>query len=401
MLGSVHSIAGATSGPHNRNVATRPLEDLPSVARRRLVRLLHRELRLDAFLEAADHELASVLPYDSSCWLSLDPATLLPTGHFTSNVDGDHLAALAANEFLEDDVNKFASLAGMPLPVGILSAATGGDLSRSPRYSALLADHGYRDGDELRATFLDGGSVWGCLAVHRRVGRFTAEEGRLVGDVAGYVASGIRRAILRTALQLDGEPDPPGLIVLGEDGAIESVTPPARNWLDELFDSTRGSAAVPLVLASIAHNARQAAAGRTEEVATLRLPRRSGGWMRLDASLLDDGDAGRVAVIVGPSREPEVATLIAEAYRLSKRERDVTGLVLRGRSTEEMAELLHLSAYTVQDHLKSIFEKVGVRSRRELVAQLFLQQSAPRLRAGAPLRSDGWFAGSAPVEPRH
>jgi DNA-binding CsgD family transcriptional regulator len=175
------------------------------------------------------------------------------------------------------------------------------------------------------------------------------------------------------------------------------MTAPARRWLDELFDSTRESAAVPLVLASIAHNARRAAAGQSDEVASVRLPGRSGGWLRLDASLMSDRDAGRVAVIVGLSREPEVATFIAEVYGLSKREREVTRLVLHGRSTEEMAELLHVSAYTVQDHLKSIFDKIGVRSRRELVAQLFLQQSAPRLAAGVALRSDGWFADSGPA----
>jgi DNA-binding CsgD family transcriptional regulator len=380
---------------------TRPLEDLHGVARRRLVRLLHRELRLDAFFEAADRVLASVLPYDSSCWLSLDPATLLPTSHFTSQVDGDHLLAIAANEYLEDDVNKFADLAGAPMPVGILSMATGGDLSRSSRYRRLLADLGYRDGDELRATLLDGDLVWGCVALHRRMGWFTAEEARLVGGVGGLLATGIRRAILRTALEVPIGPDPPGLIVLDKDDRIESVTSPAHAWLDELFDTTRESAAVPLVLASVAQNARRAAVGRTEEVATVRLPRRSGGWLRLDASLLDDREPGHVAVIVGPSREPEVATLIAEAYRLSKREREVTGLVLRGHSTDEMSDQLHMSAYTVQDHLKSIFEKVGVHSRRELVAQLFLQQSAPRLSSGAPVGSDGWFADGAPAGTRH
>jgi len=377
------------------------VEDLPTVARRRLVRLLHRELRLDAFFEAANEVLVSVLPYDSSCWLSLDPGTLLPTGHFTWRASGDHLNALAANEYLEDDVNKFAVLAGAPLPVGIMSVATGGDLSLSARYRTLLAGLGYRDGDELRATFLDGDTVWGCVAVHRHADWFAADDAGLVGDIGGYLASGIRRAILRTAVELHGEPDPPGLIVLGKDDAIESMTPPARLWLDELFDSTRESAAVPLVLASVAHKARLAAAGRTDEVASVRMPRRSGGWLRLDASMFDELDAGRVAIIVGPSREPEVAALIAEAYRLSKRELEVTGLVLRGRSTDEIAEQMHVSAYTVQDHLKSIFEKVGVRSRRELVAQLFFQQSAPRLSAAAPLRSDGWFSDATPTGTGH
>jgi DNA-binding CsgD family transcriptional regulator len=44
--------------------------------------------------------------------------------------------------------------------------------------------------------------------------------------------------------------------------------------------------------------------------------------------------------------------------------------VLRGRPTAEIADTLHISRHTLQDHLKAIFDKVGVRSRRELVGRL-------------------------------
>ena len=362
----------------------------------RFVGLLHRGLELSAFFDAADRTLLRVLPFDSSCWLTLDPATLLPTSHFTRQIGSDHLMALAANEFLEEDVNKFAVLARSSPPVGILSKATHGDLRRSPRFAKVLAPHGYADGDELRAVFLEGESVWGCVALHRRRGTFEDREAAVVAEVGGYIAEGIRRAILATALAADGEPDPPGLILLRGDDSVESVTPAANRWLGEILDPTGGSAGVPMIVVGLAHSARRAGAGRSEELAKARLPRRTGGWLQLDASLLDGEPPDRVGVMIQPARSPEIAALIVEAYGLSHREREVTHLVLRGLSTLEIAHELHVSPYTVQDHLKAIFAKVGVRSRRELVAQVFLQHYAPRLETGAKIGSDGWFADEAP-----
>jgi DNA-binding CsgD family transcriptional regulator len=87
-----------------------------------------------------------------------------------------------------------------------------------------------------------------------------------------------------------------------------------------------------------------------------------------------------------------IAPLIADAYGLTKRESEITRLVLRGLSTTEVAQEVHITPNTVRDHFKSIFDKVGVRSRRELVGQVFAQHYQPRMAMGHEPNADGWFA---------
>ena len=77
--------------------------------------------------------------------------------------------------------------------------------------------------------------------------------------------------------------------------------------------------------------------------------------------------------------------MIADAYGLTERERAITALVAQGLSTDEIAGRLHLSPWTVQDHLKAIFEKVGVGTRGELVARVFFEHYAPRLTSATPV----------------
>ncbi len=99
----------------------------------------------------------------------------------------------------------------------------------------------------------------------------------------------------------------------------------------------------------------------------------------------------RTSLILEPSRPHEVAQVLASAYGLTPREAQVVGLVASGRANAEIGQLLHVSRYTVEDHLKHVYEKLSVRSRAELVSKLFFDQYLPRAEAGVPVGANGWF----------
>jgi DNA-binding CsgD family transcriptional regulator len=55
-------------------------------------------------------------------------------------------------------------------------------------------------------------------------------------------------------------------------------------------------------------------------------------------------------------------------FGLTEREADVTALVCEGVTTEKAAHQLAISEYTVRQHLKAVFGKIGVSRQAELVA---------------------------------
>jgi DNA-binding NarL/FixJ family response regulator len=97
------------------------------------------------------------------------------------------------------------------------------------------------------------------------------------------------------------------------------------------------------------------------------------------------------AIIVERVRPYRLADRLVRTYGLTPRERDVVAGLSQGWSTRRVAFELDLADYTVQDHLRSIFDKVGVRSRKEVLAKLFFDRYMPEHRAGRAPSPYGWF----------
>lgn len=184
---------------------------------------------------------------------------------------------------------------------------------------------------------------------------------------------------------------------------MESATPGVEHWLAALPDGDLDAGKLPSAVHAVAGRALRTAEHPDQpgEVAVSRVLSRAGTWVVLHGASLVSGGARHVAVIVEPARPARIAPLLISVYRLTEREQEVTRLVLQGNSTAEIAQRLVVSPHTVQQDLKSIFDKTGVRSRRDLVGKVFFAHYEPRVRdnerraiADQPLRG-GPYAKSA------
>jgi DNA-binding CsgD family transcriptional regulator len=354
-------------------------------AAERIAELPAKGLELVAFWCEARDALASAVPYYMTpCWFTLDPASLLVTSHHDHGMIGELPPEWLAHEYYEDDFHSLADVARSARGISTLHEATGGDPSRSRGWREHVEPYGAEQ-ELLVALRARTGEAWGMLGLYREPGQpeFDPDELEFLRALAPHLAEGARRGLLVGEASEPDRPDAPGLVVLDADWSVESLTPGVERWLCELPDGDwEAQGKLPPAVLAVAGRALRTAENRDApgEVALARVLSSEGRWIVLHgASLVADG-ARRAAVIIEPAHPARISPLLMSAYGLTDREQDVTRLVLRGDSTAQIAGELCVSAHTVQQHLKSVFEKTGVRSRRELVGKVFFAHYEPRVR---------------------
>jgi DNA-binding CsgD family transcriptional regulator len=370
-------------------------------AQDRIAELARRGYDLVTFWRECTAVLEEAVPhYDKPCWYTLDPASLLITSHYHDGLP-EFPPDMLHHEYYGEDVNQISDVARSDAGISTLHDATGGDPSSSPTWHMNMAMGGDQ---EMVAALRTGGDVWGAVGLYRAPGEpmFDSEDKAFLKTIGPDLATGARTGLLVGEAQDPQWPDSPGLVVLSQEGELESTTPGVERWLSDLPDGDLNAGRLPTVVHAVAGRALRTAEGSEPgDVALARVLSRSGTWIVLHGTSLVASGSRRAAVIVEPAHPARLTPLLMSAYGLTDREQEVTRLVLRGDSTAQIADSLVVSPHTVQEHLKRIFEKTGVRSRRELVGKVFFAHYEPRFRdnenravEGDPLRGEPFPDGS-------
>ncbi|WP_308485693.1 helix-turn-helix transcriptional regulator [[Mycobacterium] holstebronense] len=353
-------------------------------------------LDLDHFVQEAVGAVGRAVPWVGACVGTHDPASLMLTsarkyGALTPNRDDDLL--FGQLEYGFGEFTSFRSLVHHDIRAVSMLQLPKDVVDGSPRTHQLIRPvYGFTD--EARLLMRDDTGMWGCLALFRDDGApFAEDDLTFLESLSAAFARGVRSGILTRLGAAETEAPSargPAVVVVNAAGEIAQISRGATQVLEEL--ATLGDAGAPYgIIAGMASAARAMATDSEVPLPTARLRMPSGHWQVLHASPMDgpDGATGDVVVTIEEARPPEIVALVVAAFGLTPREREVTRMVLQGCDTKAIAVALHVSAYTVQDHLKSVFAKAGVRSRRDLIARVYFDQYVPRM--GAAVGPAGFF----------
>jgi DNA-binding CsgD family transcriptional regulator len=337
---------------HAPPVVSRRFERSPEAISRRMAELDHiADLGLppDRLVAALVGQIRPILPFDQFVFWATDPSTGLPTRVLgTEAMSSPELRAAAT-----DEVRRWVAR----------------DAGGSGRVAGAVQRSTAQAGHQVRLTITSGTILWGAALFRRAHRPFAPSEMRWLETVGRAAADGFRSAVRKA-------PSSPalgrGVLVLDEKGLLRLADGGAAALLEGLADRVpkEPAGSLPLAVHAVAVLSRLGGSGAG---ARLVVGNRDGAWLAVSGSVLRATAAqpAHYAITIEPAKPRETAPMMLAAVELSQRQQEVAQLIAQGIATREIARRLFLSEYTVRDYVKTIFEKVGVNSRGELVARLF------------------------------
>jgi DNA-binding CsgD family transcriptional regulator len=333
--------------------------------------------------------LRDAVPIDGYCTPRIDPLSGLITGMVSEELGGEERARFFLEHlYFEDDVLEFNWMARSRHLVALLSEATGGNLDRSLQWRESLRPMGF--GYQVYGVFTASQELWGAINAVRERGRpdFSPREVALLRRIAPHLGAGLKAAVLRSRASPEAKGDgAPGVLILDHRGVVLHYTAAAERWLRDLGDlgpRWHEGDGLPMAVWTVIGALRRALKPETERdlasVPRVCVRARSGRWLTLQAAMSESqhlSSRGEIVIVIEQAGSKEMAWLNTVTYGLSPREEEVVALVVRGASTRQISQALYITEDTVQKHLQNAFEKVGVRSRRELVKRLYLNTIFP------------------------
>jgi DNA-binding CsgD family transcriptional regulator len=337
-------------------------------ARERLEALAPARLEPEEARWSAIAVLAPVVGFNRWCWPLTDPASALSTGGIAEFDLWPELPRIAVLEE-HGDITSKPALAGGERASVTLSAASHGDLARSRRWRECMRPYGV--GDELMTMCRDRHGCWGSLELMRDDDEphFGDDDARFLHELSPVLARLIRNEMCaaRPAPGPEQATPPPATLIVDAALRPTSWTPALRNWLSEL---PGGPDTLPPAVYELGTRVLARRDAGHDLPACVRVRTRAGRWVTLEGAPLEGADRGHVAITIRSASSDEVFDLLARAHDLTRRERQLAALMLDGLDTRQLAAALCISPHTVQDHLKAIFAKTRLSSRRELAAHL-------------------------------
>lgn len=319
-------------------------------------------------------DLKRTIGFDRWCVPLVDPDALTA---YAGVAETDHIADLDRLQLYDAslaEANNGVAVARRRDRVGLLSRETAGDLARSRRWRETLERYG--TGDELRVVARDERACWARFDLWRDAADrpFDEADAQLLSEIAASLGHGLRRsAALPTDTPATAPPDS-GVLLVDDQLRVRGRTATVPEW-SALLNPTRApyKDGIPSVVWSTV--GRLVAAERGEDPqrpAQTRMRAADGRWAVVEAARLD-GAPGLITVSIHPAGLAQILDLVVRAHALTRREADVVGRVVDGLDTRAIARALQIRPYTVQEHLRSAFGKIGVHSRLELLTRVLAQ----------------------------